>query len=419
MTSKFELAYMTAAIRTSSLPRLTADQAAGIERFMAKEGLVRHKTGSITDFEPGLGGTLNPDTESAAHKTRGKDIAHGYFSEDLREGIVISPNGFAGGAGIHETYPGFCDSFSRRVCQIMDIAEAYEEVKVREVILSCLAIITPPENRKLADYFSNGADILPPAFFESVFASKGNGGLYKPDLVQVTKMIDQRQKITATIEPLSTEDGRITKHIPDILMEAGNEPDQPLAVKEDRKHKYGERENLALLLVQATTLPDCQLRDYRNLDLLNEASILVDELLEPFKKELSKPVSVADMIDEITSVFGLSVVQIAEITEIPRPEIFRHIKGEAPSDPSAYQALHELATTVRREIRETLKPGLKSMLIEGKTLLGHLDNSYRDKEKILRIAGLIAEKLKKGEPKPIVRSLSEQRQAVMTIGKYG
>ena len=134
---------------------------------------------------------------------------------------------------------------------------------------------------------------------------------------------------------------------------------------------------------------------------------------------LSEPVSVADMINEIKSVFGLSVVQIADITGISRPAIYKHLAGENPNDPSAYKALHDVATSVRQTIQGPLKPGLKSVLVEGKTLLAHLKDSYRDRDKILTIARQIEEKLDNVEPRLKNRPISEQRRAVMTIGKNG
>ena len=137
-------------------------------------------------------------------------------------------------------------------------------------------------------------------------------------------------------------------------------------------------------------------------------------------KSAEAALSVSDMVEVIKEVLGLSVVQIARITGISRPAVYKHINGDTPSDTSDYHDLYNIAVTVRDDYRSTIKPGLKSILIGGKTLLEHFYDSYMDTNHIIGVSKQIAEKLKNhGEPKPKPRSISEQRRAVMSIGKSG
>lgn len=131
-----------------------------------------------------------------------------------------------------------------------------------------------------------------------------------------------------------------------------------------------------------------------------------------------EPVSVDDMVQLIKEVFGLSAVQVANILGISRPALYNHLSGkEAPRDLSSYEALFHTAHQVWSSIGRTLKPGLKSYLVDGKTLLGHLNESFRNTELIVDYARKIDQKLQKNKVDPGAVSAAEQKLAVFTIGK--
>ena len=283
MTGKFEnapLVYVTANIRTSSLPGLTSEQSAEIEQFMVNEGLIHHKTSSITAFEIKLDGTLNPATEPEASRVQDDKSRHGYFSDDAQEAVIVSPEGFEWRSCRYETYSDFRDSFSRRISKFVDIVEPYGEVKVKEVMLSYVDVIAPLENRKLPDYFSSGSEMLPLAFFDNMSNLGGSGDLHQSGITQATRIVSPKQKITVIIEQIPTNDGSVTKCIPDVLVEIDNRFEQSLTIKKDWGQEYSDRKDYVLLLTQAATLPSCRLKDYRDRDLFNDAYQLSKELFE-------------------------------------------------------------------------------------------------------------------------------------------
>ena len=121
-------------------------------------------------------------------------------------------------------------------------------------------------------------------------------------------------------------------------------------------------------------------------------------------------VSPRDMVDKIRKVLGLNNVQVAEILRISRPSLYNHIaEKEVPKSLDGYQRLYEVAVHVEKNIGTDLKPGLKALLIEGNTLLGHLKVSLNDAEKINRICSQVAEKLARSPARKSIAA-EEQRQ---------
>lgn len=140
----------------------------------------------------------------------------------------------------------------------------------------------------------------------------------------------------------------------------------------------------------------------------------------PRHAQANETVSIAEMIELAKETFGLSAVQIAGILNISRPSLYNHISGkEMPKNTSPYEALFRTTKRVQSRVGCSLKPGLKNILIEGNTLLGHLKQSYADADLIERYSQLIAEKLGEIKPTSSIFSLSEQKKAIFTIGKSG
>ncbi len=122
---------------------------------------------------------------------------------------------------------------------------------------------------------------------------------------------------------------------------------------------------------------------------------------------------IPDMVEKVKEVFGLNNVQISEIINISRPSLYNHISGkEVPHSVKPYSDLYELALLLESdsEVSPDIKKGLKSILIENKTLLLHLRTASRDKLKILDIAKKVSRKLRANNT-PASGTLSAARRA--------
>lgn len=104
--------------------------------------------------------------------------------------------------------------------------------------------------------------------------------------------------------------------------------------------------------------------------------------------------TILDMVQKIKKVFGLNNVQVAQVVGISRPTLYNHLNGkEDPISIENYKEIHNIACFVEKEIGCDLKRGLKSVLVEGKTLLGYLKEETIDQEQILKVAQQIKNKL--------------------------
>jgi predicted DNA-binding protein YlxM (UPF0122 family) len=105
-------------------------------------------------------------------------------------------------------------------------------------------------------------------------------------------------------------------------------------------------------------------------------------------------VSVSDMVSKVKDVFGLSIIQIAELVGVSRPSIYNHISGkESAKYLHEYKKYFDLAELVQSQVNGDIKPGLKSVLVDGKTLLAYLKNPKIEPTKILDVCQKIADKV--------------------------
>lgn len=125
-----------------------------------------------------------------------------------------------------------------------------------------------------------------------------------------------------------------------------------------------------------------------------------------------------DMVHKIRAVLGLNNVQIAEILRISRPSLYNHISDkEAPKSLIGYQKLYEVALFIESNPGMNVKSGLKSILVEGNTLLGHLKASIEDGEKIRWVCGQVADKLRLAS-RSVSLSAEEQRRISRDLTKF-
>ncbi|WP_139339472.1 MULTISPECIES: hypothetical protein [Bacteria] len=103
--------------------------------------------------------------------------------------------------------------------------------------------------------------------------------------------------------------------------------------------------------------------------------------------------TVSDMVDKIKKVFGLSTSNIAIIVGVSRATIYNHISCSSSVDVSEYQNLFHLAKAVEGR-GYNISKGLKSVSVEGKTLLKHLTTEPFEFEKLIEICKIVSLKLK-------------------------
>ena len=126
-----------------------------------------------------------------------------------------------------------------------------------------------------------------------------------------------------------------------------------------------------------------------------------------------------EMVQKIKDTFGLNHVQVANIVGISRPSLYNHITGkEVPKSLDAYQTFYDIAIQVEKRVGVFLKPGLKSILVNGKTLLAHLKDRDVDSERIIDAALEVAKKLEQNNGTAPLSS-SQQRIASRAITKAG
>jgi hypothetical protein len=129
--------------------------------------------------------------------------------------------------------------------------------------------------------------------------------------------------------------------------------------------------------------------------------------------------TVKDMVDKIKDTFGLNSVQVADIVRVSRPTLYNHMTDkETPKSLAAYRTFHDIAVKVDGMVNVPLKPGLKSILVNGKTLLAHLKSIHADPDQIIHAAVEVAKKLAESNKRSELSS-TEQRKAARSMTKAG
>lgn len=104
--------------------------------------------------------------------------------------------------------------------------------------------------------------------------------------------------------------------------------------------------------------------------------------------------NVNDMVARVKEVFGLNGVQMAQAVRISRPSLYNHLKGmDCDQSIERYTALYTLSNEVSDLVDTDIRKGLKSVLVEGKTLLSYLKEEDLNREKVLEVSKLIAQKI--------------------------
>jgi hypothetical protein len=121
-----------------------------------------------------------------------------------------------------------------------------------------------------------------------------------------------------------------------------------------------------------------------------------------------------EMLDKIKEVFGLPISNIASIVGVSRATIYNHISSSS-AEVSEYNDLFKIALTIDKNGWD-VKKGLKSVVVDGKTLLKHLNSKPLDTDKILEVSRMVSTKIKgMNPPKQLT---SEEEKIVSILNNY-
>lgn len=140
--------------------------------------------------------------------------------------------------------------------------------------------------------------------------------------------------------------------------------------------------------------------------------------INPINEQYNEQLKISDMVHKIQSIFGLNTAQLAVVIGESRISLNSHIAGEElPVSVQAYSDLYDLALKVESEVSIPLKPGLKSALVNGKTLLAHLKGKARDDDKIIQVAKEVSKKILLS--KAVALTPEQQRKASRRMSRLG
>ncbi|ORT50225.1 hypothetical protein ST37_10015 [Vibrio sp. qd031] len=143
-----------------------------------------------------------------------------------------------------------------------------------------------------------------------------------------------------------------------------------------------------------------------------DSSELTDNLVIGTKQHSDVvAVSVPEMITTIKDVFGLNLSQLARIVNVSRPTVYNHLKGEGFAD--CYGDLHDIAVQVKQHYSSVSRV-LKSVKVNGKTLLGHLQSGQYDQALMIEY---VHEAMKK-QPEKVVKKIPHIEQVKRNLTSH-
>lgn len=129
-------------------------------------------------------------------------------------------------------------------------------------------------------------------------------------------------------------------------------------------------------------------------------------------------ISAVNMVNKIQAVFGLNEVQTAAIIGVSKETFRNHISNDSSvAQNQAYKELYNLALKIEEKVKISLKPGLKSVLVNGKTLLAHLKNRENSEDKIIKVAIEVSKKILLANR--VSLSVSQQRRVSHRVSQSG
>lgn len=111
-------------------------------------------------------------------------------------------------------------------------------------------------------------------------------------------------------------------------------------------------------------------------------------------------INLEDMVAKTRFVLGISAAQLANIVGVARPTLYAHLSSSRGAENiKQYKPIYELALLVESEVAPTIKPIIKSVLIEGKTLREWLPSCLENMNEFIRLARQGQERAGQGKSK--------------------
>lgn len=154
---------------------------------------------------------------------------------------------------------------------------------------------------------------------------------------------------------------------------------------------------------------------------LLDGDIAPEDDLSNATEEQNAVVDVSDMFARVKEIFGLNAVQMSQAARVSRPTLYNHLKGkDCDQSLVRYQELYTLANEVSRQLEVDIRKGLKSVLVDGKTLLSYLKEEELDHDKILEVSHSIANKLANSSSSTKeVMSAKHQIRSSRSVSNFG
>lgn len=125
--------------------------------------------------------------------------------------------------------------------------------------------------------------------------------------------------------------------------------------------------------------------------------------------DMTAVVSIEDMVKSIQVIFGLNALQVARLVGVSRASLYNHMKINPPKELEKYSQLYQAAIAVRQRLPNGVGKGLKSVVVDGKTLLEHLKADYSEPNRLAELAVRVHEKLIANAEAPRTLSIEERR----------
>lgn len=272
MSGKYErapLVYVTASIRTTSLPKLVNEQPGLLQQLMIQHGLPdervsEHQTFSLKIDPKGSG---EPAGEvGTLHRT-------GFFSPDCSESVIFDEGLIEYRTTKYEDYETLCSRLISLFSAIFESISVYKEVFSKELAMGYADVILPYNNRQLSDYFIVN-NSMPRTFLNDL----DQNDLQVVGNVSLSRIISPEHKVNVSLEQLPLVDGGIPKFLPNGLTEPDNKFGMPLfvtpSVEDVKPTEY------ALLLTQSMKLFTSKLSE---LDIKKDFEPLHESIKSSFK----------------------------------------------------------------------------------------------------------------------------------------
>ncbi len=248
--AKAPLVYMTARIKTTTLPNLTSDQWALVEQAMVKLHLPERVSGEVREVKV----TVPAGTNQELISTTNTLPRYGFFSVDRSNSLILDQDGIEWRTSSYSRYVDLCQRIGSVLAALCETVDAYRFVPAQELSLSYVDFIAPLTSRNLSDYFAGSTSVLPLGMLKGAQGDLKNFGH-----VQVNRIIESNQRIFISLEELPTIEGKLGRLLPQSMMEPDDRFTMPLNLRDDWKEIPFS--HYALLTTQAALLTSTQLKD--------------------------------------------------------------------------------------------------------------------------------------------------------------